>query len=62
MAHFVCCFVVVVIVLFVYLQGYTKVLGKGRLPNQPIVVRARFFSKKAEEKIRATGGRCLLRA
>jgi ribosomal protein L15 len=26
-------------------QGYFKVLGKGRLPSVPLVVKARFFSK-----------------
>jgi large subunit ribosomal protein L27Ae len=25
--------------------GYAKVLGKGRLPEIPVVVRARYFSK-----------------
>lgn len=38
------------------LNGYGKVLGKGRLPNVPIIVKARFVSKLAEEKIRAVGG------
>jgi len=41
-------------------HGYFKVLGKGRLPKVPIVVRAKFFSKQAEEKIKAAGGACLL--
>lgn len=36
--------------------GYSKVLGKGRLPEIPIVVRARFFSKEAERKIKEAGG------
>ncbi|KAL3256382.1 hypothetical protein ABHI18_007609 [Aspergillus niger] len=36
--------------------GYSKVLGKGRLPEVPIVVRARYFSRDAEEKIKAAGG------
>ncbi|MBE3046660.1 uL15 family ribosomal protein [Candidatus Bathyarchaeota archaeon] len=36
--------------------GYAKVLGKGRLPAIPIVVRARYVSKLAEEKIVAAGG------
>ena len=27
--------------------GFFKVLGKGFLPAQPVVVRAKFFSKKA---------------
>mmetsp|Transcript_6057 Transcript_6057/g.10015 ORF Transcript_6057/g.10015 Transcript_6057/m.10015 type:complete len:148 (+) Transcript_6057:87-530(+) len=42
--------------------GYSKVIGKGRIPQQPIVVRARYFSKTAQDKIRSVGGRCLLRA
>lgn len=37
-------------------HGYGKVLGKGQLPNVPVIVKARFVSKLAEEKIRAVGG------
>ncbi|ODQ58371.1 hypothetical protein WICANDRAFT_80516 [Wickerhamomyces anomalus NRRL Y-366-8] len=37
-------------------HGYGKVLGKGRLPEVPVIVKARFVSKLAEEKIRAVGG------
>lgn len=40
--------------------GYSKVLGKGKLPAQPVVVKARYFSKSAEEKIVAAGGQCVL--
>ena len=36
--------------------GYSKVLGKGRIPDIPMVVRARFFSKEAERKIKEAGG------
>lgn len=36
--------------------GYSKVLGKGRIPEIPMVVRARFFSKEAERKIKEAGG------
>lgn len=36
--------------------GYSKVLGKGRLPEVPLVVRARFVSALAEKKIRDAGG------
>ncbi|KAF4307140.1 iron-sulfur cluster assembly 2 like mitochondrial [Botryosphaeria dothidea] len=36
--------------------GYSKVLGKGRIPNVPIVVRARYVSKEAERKIKEAGG------
>jgi len=42
--------------------GYFKVLGKGVLPPFPIVVKAKFFSKDAEKKIRATGGATVLTA
>ena len=43
-------------------SGYTKVLGRGRLPNKPIVVVGRNFSKTAERRIRAVGGACILSA
>ncbi|EOO03190.1 putative 60s ribosomal protein l28 protein [Phaeoacremonium minimum UCRPA7] len=36
--------------------GYSKVLGKGRLPEIPLVVRARWVSKLAEKKITEAGG------
>jgi len=42
--------------------GYFKVLGKGILPKIPVVVKAKFFSKKAEAKILAIGGACVLTA
>ena len=42
--------------------GYTKVIGRGRLPNVPVTVRAKFFSKGAERRIRAVGGACELTA
>jgi large subunit ribosomal protein L27Ae len=42
--------------------GFFKVLGKGFLPTQPVVVKAKFFSKIAERKIKAVGGACLLTA
>jgi large subunit ribosomal protein L27Ae len=32
------------------------VLGKGQLPQQPIVVKAKFISKLAEKKIKEVGG------
>eukprot|EP00095_Tigriopus_kingsejongensis_P007886 snap_masked-scaffold127_size327531-processed-gene-2.17 protein:Tk07886 transcript:snap_masked-scaffold127_size327531-processed-gene-2.17-mRNA-1 annotation:"60s ribosomal protein l27a" len=34
--------------------GFFKVLGKGNLPKQPVIVKARFFSRQAEEKIKKT--------
>ncbi|KAF9362937.1 60S ribosomal protein L27A [Mortierella sp. NVP85] len=36
--------------------GYGKVLAKGRLPQQPVIVKARFVSRAAEQKIKAVGG------
>jgi large subunit ribosomal protein L27Ae len=36
--------------------GYAKVLGKGRIPEIPLVVRARYVSKEAERKIKEAGG------
>ncbi len=50
-------------ILDVVNAGFFKVLGKGRLScNQPLIVRAKFFSKDAEQKIKACGGACELRA
>merc|ERR1711970_331285 len=40
--------------------GFSKVLGKGRLPNHPLIVKAKYFSAKAEAKIKKTGGMCIL--
>ena len=40
--------------------GYAKVLGKGRIPEIPLVVRARYFSKEAERKIKEAGGLVVL--
>lgn len=42
--------------------GYHKVLGKGVLPKQPLIVKAKFFSKKAERKIKEVGGVAVLTA
>ena len=36
--------------------GYSKVLGKGRIPEIPIVVKARWVSRLAEKKITEAGG------
>jgi len=43
-------------------HGYFKVLGNGPLPKQPVIVKAKFFSKKAERKIKAVGGVAVLTA
>jgi large subunit ribosomal protein L27Ae len=37
-------------------------LGQGHIPKQPIIVKAKYFSQKAENKIKAAGGACILRA
>ena len=37
-------------------HGVFKVLGKGALPEQPVLVKAKFVSKLAEKKIREAGG------
>lgn len=50
------------LVLDVTKHGIMKVLGNGRLPALPIVVKARFFSKLAEKKIKEAGGVCELTA
>ncbi|ELT91941.1 hypothetical protein CAPTEDRAFT_21918 [Capitella teleta] len=42
--------------------GVYKVLGKGNLPKQPVIVKAKFFSSKAEQKIKEVGGCCVLTA
>jgi ribosomal protein L15 len=36
------------------------VLGKGSLPKTPLIVKAKFFSRIAEKKIKAAGGICEL--
>lgn len=41
--------------------GYFKLLGNGQI-NVPVIVKAKYFSKLAEQKIKAAGGACLLTA
>ena len=36
--------------------GYAKLLGKGRIPNVPMVIKARYVSALAERKIKDAGG------
>eukprot|EP01138_Halocafeteria_seosinensis_P006979 gb/GECG01007137.1/.p1 GENE.gb/GECG01007137.1/~~gb/GECG01007137.1/.p1 ORF type:complete len:152 (+),score=11.15 gb/GECG01007137.1/:1-456(+) len=43
-------------------HGYFKVLGNGRLPKIPVVVRARHISRLAEKKIKGVGGAVVLTA
>jgi len=40
--------------------GIYKVLGKGELPKQPVIVRAKFFSQEAQKKIKEAGGVAVL--
>ena len=47
-------------IINVALSGYYKVLGKGKLPKQPVIVNVKFFSRRAEEKIKGVGGVCVL--
>ncbi|GAB1291146.1 N-glycosylase/DNA lyase [Apodemus speciosus] len=35
-------------------SGYYRVLGKGKLPKQPVSVKAEFFSRRAGEKIKGS--------
>ena len=48
-------------IIYVTLTRF-KVLGKGRIPDVPMVVKARLFSQEAEKKIVAAGGACVLTA
>ncbi|KAB0350916.1 hypothetical protein FD754_015773 [Muntiacus muntjak] len=36
-----------------------KVLGNRKLPKQPVIVKAKFFSRRAEEKIKHVDGACV---
>ena len=40
--------------------GYFGVLGRGYLPECPIIVKARSFSLEAEQKIKGVKGACVL--
>jgi large subunit ribosomal protein L27Ae len=41
-------------------SGYFKLLGRGRLPAVPVIVKAKEFSKTAERRIKKIGGACVL--
>merc|ERR1712085_91550 len=47
-------------VIDVLKHGFMKVTGKGRLPEQAVIVKARYFTKEAEVKIKEAGGVCIL--
>ena len=36
--------------------GSSRSLERGQLPEQPVLVKAKFFSKLAEQKIKEVGG------
>jgi len=40
-------------------KGYFKLLGNGQI-KVPVIVKAKYFSKLAERKIKEAGGACLL--
>lgn len=42
--------------------GVFKLTGKGELPNIPVVIKTRFVSRIAEQKIKAVGGAVVLTA
>ncbi|BFZ60866.1 60S ribosomal protein L28 [Saitoella coloradoensis] len=43
-------------------NGYGKLLAKGRLPQVPVIVKARYVSRRAEEKVKAAGGVVVIEA
>ncbi|KAM9050613.1 large ribosomal subunit protein uL15-like [Megaptera novaeangliae] len=47
-------------IIYMVLSGYYKVLGKGKLPKQPVIAKPKLFSRRAEEKIKDVGGACVL--
>jgi len=47
-------------VIDVVKHGFMKVTGKGQLPAQAVIVKARYFTKEAEVKIKEAGGVCIL--
>jgi len=40
--------------------GFFKLLGKGKLPLKPLIIKAKIFSKKAQYKIVKSGGACII--
>uniref|UniRef100_A0A5F8G8G4 Large ribosomal subunit protein uL15 n=1 Tax=Monodelphis domestica TaxID=13616 RepID=A0A5F8G8G4_MONDO len=43
-------------IIDVLCSSYYKVLGKGKLPKQSVIMKEKFFSRRAEEKIKVVGG------
>jgi large subunit ribosomal protein L27Ae len=42
--------------------GYFKLLGKGNIPQVPVIVKVRYVSEEAEKKVKAAGGAVQLTA
>jgi len=40
--------------------GAYKLLGKGKIPSLPLIIKAKYFSKKAKCKIKESGGSCII--
>lgn len=40
--------------------GFFTLLGKGKKPEFPLIIKAKKFSKNAEKKILKSGGKCIL--
>ncbi|XP_059043448.1 large ribosomal subunit protein uL15-like [Mustela lutreola] len=41
-------------------SGHFKVLGKGKFPKQPVILKAKFCNRRAEERIKGVGSACVL--
>lgn len=41
--------------------GYCRILGTGKLPKQTVIMKAKFFSRRAEEKIKGMCGESMWR-
>lgn len=41
-------------------SGYYKVLGKGKLPKQGVVLKVKSFSRRAKDKIMGVSESCVL--
>uniref|UniRef100_A0A2K6V6H7 Large ribosomal subunit protein uL15 n=1 Tax=Saimiri boliviensis boliviensis TaxID=39432 RepID=A0A2K6V6H7_SAIBB len=40
--------------------GAAPIIDMGKLPKQPVIVKSKFFSRRAEEKIKGVEGACVL--
>ena len=48
------------VVIDVTKSGYLSVSNGGKLPNIPIVVKAKYFTDGAKKKIEEVGGGCVI--